>query len=96
MPNAEKILSLYDGDLHVMNRSKASGEFGNALFLCEQSDGLIVDYKLTRATAFAARFRAVYGSICAAFVITTGDIVRSLQKKRPFWDRLYVFGSPDV
>ena len=52
VPNAEKILSLYDGDLHVMNRGKASGdvEFGNALFLCEQSDGLIVDYKLTRET----------------------------------------------
>ena len=50
--NAEKILSLYDEDLHVMVRGKASGEveFGNPLLLCEQSDGLIVDYKLTRET----------------------------------------------
>lgn len=50
VPNAEKILSLYDADLHVMVRGKASGEveFGNALLLCEQSDGLIVDYEFTR------------------------------------------------
>ena len=49
--NAEKILSFYDADIHVMVRGKASGEveFGNALLLCEQSDGLIVDYELTRA-----------------------------------------------
>ena len=48
--NAEKILSLYDADIHVMVRGKASGEveFGNGLLLCEQSDGLIVDYKLAR------------------------------------------------
>jgi hypothetical protein len=52
VPNAEKILSLYDADLHVIVRGKASGEveFGNALLLCEQSDGLIVDYELRRET----------------------------------------------
>ena len=49
-PNDEKILSLYEPDIHVMVRGKASGEveFGNALLICEQSDGLIVDYELRR------------------------------------------------
>jgi len=48
VPNAQKILSLYEDCLHVIVRGKAGGEteFGNTLLLVEQSDGLIVDYKL--------------------------------------------------
>lgn len=51
--NREKILSLYDPDIHVIVRGKASGEteFGNTLMLAEQSDGLIVDWKLYRDQA---------------------------------------------
>jgi len=51
--NSEKILSLYDPDIHVIVRGKASGEteFGNTLVLAEQSDGLIVDWKLYREQA---------------------------------------------
>ncbi len=46
--NAEKILSLYDDDINVIVRGKASApvEFGNTLLLAEQADGLIVDWKL--------------------------------------------------
>jgi hypothetical protein len=46
--NAEKILSLYESDVHVIVRGKANAEveFGNTLSLCEQSDGLILDWKL--------------------------------------------------
>ncbi|MDA3939143.1 MAG: hypothetical protein PF693_07525 [Spirochaetia bacterium] len=46
--NNEKILSLYDKDIHVIVRGKAGGklEFGNTLFLAEQADGLILDWKL--------------------------------------------------
>lgn len=64
VPNAEKILSLYDPDLHVMVRGKASGEveFGNALLICEQSDGLIIDYQLTRE-APRADVKCLEGSI---------------------------------
>jgi hypothetical protein len=45
--NSDKILSLYDPDIHVLIRGKADAEteFGNALYLAEQSDGLIVDWK---------------------------------------------------
>ena len=50
VPNAQKILSLYENCLHVIVRGKAGGEveFGNTLLLVEQSDGLIVDYNLLR------------------------------------------------
>jgi hypothetical protein len=46
--NDEKLLSVYHESVNVMNRGKASGnvEFGNALFIAEQSDGLILDWKL--------------------------------------------------
>jgi DnaJ-domain-containing protein 1 len=44
--NRDKILNLYESDLHVLVRGKAGAEveFGNALYLAEQSDGLIVDW----------------------------------------------------
>ena len=46
--NAEKILSLYEDDAHVLVRGKAGAEveFGNGLYLAEQRDGLIVDWEL--------------------------------------------------
>ena len=46
--NDEKILSLYETDVHVIVRGKAGAEveFGNKLYLAEQQDGLIVDWML--------------------------------------------------
>ena len=51
--NKDKILSLYDPDLHVIVRGKAGGEseFGNSLLLGEQEDGIILDWKLYQAQA---------------------------------------------
>ena len=48
--NEQKILSLYEEDLHVMVRGKAGArvEFGNTLLIGEQRQGLIVDWKLYR------------------------------------------------
>lgn len=48
--NTDKILSLYEPDIHVIVRNKADAEveFGNTLFLAEQTEGLIVDWKLHR------------------------------------------------
>jgi hypothetical protein len=51
--NAEKILSLYEGDVRVIVRGKAGAEveFGNTLVLAESRQGVIVDYHLYRETA---------------------------------------------
>ena len=48
--NGEKILSLYESDLHVIVRGKAGAdvEFGNSLLLAENIDGFILDHELKR------------------------------------------------
>jgi len=45
--HADKILSLYEPDVCVLVRGKAGAEveFGNGLYLAEQTDGLIVDWE---------------------------------------------------
>jgi hypothetical protein len=51
--NEEKILSLYEPDIHVLVRGKAGAEveFGNTLLLAEQRQGVIVDWKLIKDQA---------------------------------------------
>jgi len=51
--NADKIISLYDADVHVIVRNKAGAqvEFGNTLLLAEQQQGLIVDWKLHKESS---------------------------------------------
>jgi hypothetical protein len=46
--NDEKLLSLFEPDIHVIVRGKAGEEveFGNLLVLGEQRDGLIIDWEL--------------------------------------------------
>jgi len=72
VPNQEKILSLYEPDLHVIVRGKAGArvEFGNTLLLGELSAGVIVDWQLIRDQAPADsrmveesldRFERVFG-----------------------------------
>ena len=53
VPNEEKIFSLYEPDAHLLLRGKSGGqvEFGNTLLLCEQRQGVIVDFELFRAQA---------------------------------------------
>jgi IS5 family transposase len=53
VPNEEKILSLYEADVHVIVRKKAGAEveFGNTFFLAENPQGLILDWELFRQSA---------------------------------------------
>lgn len=48
--NKDKILSLYEPDVHVLVRGKtdAEVEFGNGFYLAEQADGLIVDWEFIK------------------------------------------------
>jgi len=48
--NRDKILSLYESDVHVIVRGKAGAdvEFGNSLFLAENAEGFIIDHELKR------------------------------------------------
>lgn len=45
--NTEKILSLYEKDVHVIKRGKAQAEieYGNGFYLAEQENGIIVDWE---------------------------------------------------
>ena len=47
VPTRKKILSLYEHETRVIVRGKAGAEveFGNALYLAEQANGLIIDWK---------------------------------------------------
>lgn len=48
--NADKILSLYEDDIHVIVRGKAGAdvEFGNSLFMAENAEGFILHHELLR------------------------------------------------
>ena len=50
VPNAEKILSLYDLDVRVIVRGKAGAEveFGNTVLVGENRQGIILDYQIFR------------------------------------------------
>jgi IS5 family transposase len=88
IPNEEKILSLYEPDIHVLVRGKAGAEveFGNTLLLAEQRQGVIVDWKLIKDQAPADskmvpdsldRFKSVFGTVPGAMA---GD--RGFDSKR--------------
>lgn len=68
--NADKILSLYERDVHVIVRGKAGAEveFGNTLLLGELPCGLIVDWQLyqEQAPADAQLLRASVARVQAA------------------------------
>lgn len=50
VPNEDKIISLYDDSVNVIKRGKAGAqvEFGNKLWLGENQNGIIVDYRFYR------------------------------------------------
>jgi len=70
--NEDKILSLYEPDVHVIVRKKAGAEveFGNTFFLAENPQGMILDWELFQEQAPAdnkllprsvGRMQEVYG-----------------------------------
>lgn len=51
--NADKILSLYEKEIHLIIRGKAGAAFevGNTLHIAEQEDGIIIDHDLFKTTS---------------------------------------------
>jgi IS5 family transposase len=83
IPSQEKILSLYESNIHVLVRGKAGAEveFGNTLLLAEQKQGVIVDWNLikdqapadsTMVTDSLHRFEQVFGSLPHAMASDRG------------------------
>ena len=81
--NAEKILSLYEPDVHVLVRGKSGAkvEFGNSLLIGEIFEGVIVDWKLTKdevpsdnslVGGALERFRHVFGRYPEALATDRG------------------------
>jgi len=77
--NSEKILSLYEPDIHVIVRRKAGAEveFGNTLLLAENPQGLLLDWQLFQESAPAdakllpqtvSRLDQAYGRVLRAVV----------------------------
>lgn len=78
VPNDLKILSLYEPHVHVIVRGKAGAhvEFGNTLLLCEQRQGVVVDFELFQDVAPAD------AQLTARVVETLETMFPDLHKKR--------------
>jgi len=64
VPNAQKILSLYDPQVRVIVRGKAGAEveFGNTVLLGENRQGIILDYQIFEESA-PADSQILFGSL---------------------------------
>lgn len=64
VPNADKILSLYEPEVRVIVRGKAGAEveFGNTVLLGENRQGIILDYEMFRESA-PADSQVLFGSL---------------------------------
>jgi len=96
----EKILSLYDQDIHVIVRGKSGSEieFGQGLMLVEQRDGLIVDWELFKDQPksdsrlfqpIIKRMQAYYGRIHSS----TGDRGFDSESNRDFLEEQNIYNG---
>ncbi len=82
--NADKILSLYDTNVRVIVRGKAGAEveFGNAVLLGENRQGVILDYEFFREVA-PADHQVLFGSLLRVWE-ATGQHVGAVVTDRGF------------
>jgi hypothetical protein len=80
----EKILSLYQSDLHVISRGKAGAkvEFGNTLFIAEQENGYILSYELFKE--YSPGDAQLLMRHCQQLEKVTGHRLRALGGDRQF------------
>jgi hypothetical protein len=84
VPNADKILSLYEADVQVIVRGKAGAEveFGNPVLLGENRQGVILDYELFQESA-PADSQTLFESL-GRVLDGTGQRVQSVVTDRGF------------
>lgn len=75
VPNAEKLLSLYETDVRVIVRGKAGAEveFGNTVLLGENRQGVILDYEMFREPA-PGDSQVLFGSLLRVREATGRDV----------------------
>ncbi len=75
VPNAEKILSLYEPEVRVIVRGKAGAEveFGNTVLLGENRQGFILDYEIFRESA-PADSQTLFGSLLRVREVAGRDV----------------------
>ncbi len=75
VPNADKLLSLYEPEVRVIVRGKAGAEveFGNTVLLGENPQGFILDYEIFRASA-PADSQTLFGSLLRVREATGRDV----------------------
>jgi hypothetical protein len=75
VPNADKLLSLYEPETRVIVRGKAGAEveFGNTVLLGETRQGVILDYELFRESA-PADSQVLFGSLLRVREATGRDV----------------------
>ena len=85
VPNEDKILSLYEPELHVIVRGKAGAEveFGNTLLLAEQKNGMILDWSL-RQHAAPADCKQLAESVLRMEKLFGTEIIQALGADRGF------------
>jgi Transposase DDE domain len=84
VPNAEKILSLYESEVRVIVRGKAGAEveFGNTVLVGENRQGVILDYEIFRDSA-PADSQTLFGSLLRV-LDATGQRVGAVATDRGF------------
>ena len=83
--NQDKILSLYEPDIHVIVRGKEGSEveFGNTFLLGEQEDGVIVDWRLIKDRA-PSDTKLVRESLQRFVQLTGGELPGAIVGDRGF------------
>jgi hypothetical protein len=94
--NADKILSLYEPDIHVLVRGKAGAEveFGNTLLLGENKQGIILDYQLWQESAPADS--SLLGESLERVVVAMKRKIRAVGADRGFASKANTCGLAEA
>jgi len=99
--NKDKLLSIYEDDVHVIVRHKSGAEveFGNTLLLAEQDDGVIIDWKLFRDQAPADSrllqnsHQRIIGNLGVDIKLAAGDRGFDSKANQEYLEEQHIFNA---